>query len=51
MAAGGTVAIEGDGCANGAARDGAAAGPEGGARLSAGPDGTSGTAAGGTGGG
>ncbi len=51
---GGTVAIDGCtmvGCVNGAGRFGIDAGPEGGAKFIAGPDGASGTEAGGTGGG
>ena len=48
-AAGGTMAMEG--WVNGAGRLGIDAGPEGGARFIAGPDGASGTDAGGTGGG
>ena len=51
---GGTVAIDGGtivGCVNGAGRLGTDPGPEGGARFIAGPEGASGTKAGGTGGG
>ena len=51
---GGTVAIDGGtivGCVNGAGRLGSDPGPEGGARFIAGPEGASGTEAGGTGGG
>src|SRR3954471_3173178 len=47
----GGVTAETGGWVNGAGRLGADAGPEGGARLMAPPDGTSGTDAGGTGGG
>src|ERR1700730_5872056 len=52
-AAGGTLTIAGAGagCVSGAGREGPAPGPEGSAKFSAGPEGTSGTVQGGTGGG